>query len=135
MANPCGIKAGWIFPTILALLHLRKIINKGWTWFSLLLMLHAVKITKSVDLHYNIIISCLIIFKRRKVAEGLLQNTKIKSNILSFGYLSSFVVSVLIFILGRFDSKLIGEENECSLCEYAAQNRECHGWIQISSLE
>lgn len=42
---------------ILVLLHLRKIINKGWTWFSLLLMLHAVKITKSVDLHYNIIIS------------------------------------------------------------------------------
>lgn len=64
---------------ILVLLHLREIINKGWTWFSLLLMLHAVKITKSVDLHYNIIISCLIIFKIRKVAEVLLQNMKKKN--------------------------------------------------------
>lgn len=94
---------------VVVLLHLRKIINKGWMWFSLLLVLHAVKITKSVDLHYNIIISCLIIFKIRKVAEGLLQNTKKKPKknqtnhqkkpILSFGYLSSFVVSVLMFTL------------------------------------
>lgn len=61
---------------ILVLLHLREIINKGWMWFSLLLMLHAVKITKSDDLHCNIIISCLIIFKIRKVAEVLLQNMK-----------------------------------------------------------
>lgn len=61
---------------ILVLLHRRKIINKGWTWFSLLLMLHAVKITKSVDLHYNIIISCFIISKIRKVAEVLLQIIK-----------------------------------------------------------
>lgn len=119
---------------ISVLLHLRKIINKGWTCFSLLLMLHVVKITKSVDLHYNIIISCLIIFKTRKVAEGLLQNTKkIKHfELWLFRIICGFCANIYF---GRFDSKLTGEENERALCEPGAQNRECHGWIQILSLE
>lgn len=91
---------------------MRKVINKGWTWFSLLLMLHAVEIIKSVVMHYNIVIICLITFEIRKVTL-LISEYKKNQTFWSFDYLSSFVDSMLILILvDTIGCKSTGNENE-----------------------